>query len=247
MKYLSLIVRALVSKYPQIAEHVAGRYAWIAAAALVTDDADAVKTFEHYLRQIQQAVRGLYMGSISDGDFIGIMAEIIPAQLTKAWNQGMRDNGLDPAYDMLEEWQLELDARILSEYDFVDRFAADILDARETLADGENRLDGLLARAALWANRYNDIYNWAKMATADGTDKYRWVLGATEEHCYQCGALNGIVAFAREWEQSRFTPQTPPNPMLECGGWRCDCRLEKTTARRSPKALDQLIRIAMGR
>ena len=28
--------------------------------------------------------------------------------------------------------------------------------------------------------------------------------------------------------RQRFRPQNPPNQMLDCGGWRCQCRLEKT-------------------
>ena len=197
-------------------------------------------TYAHYSRQISSAVASLYNGMITEREFVDLFAEIIPRQLTKAWNEGMRDNGIDPDGDMLEEWQITLDSMILSEFDFVDRFAAVIVKAQ---SDPE-ALKALLARGDLWANRYNDVYNESKLATSKGTIKYRWVLGRTEEHCDTCSALNGIVAFSREWEQSRFRPQNPPNKLLECGGWRCDCVMEQTTDRRTANALTKLLDIA---
>jgi hypothetical protein len=196
-------------------------------------------TYGHYSRQISGAVAMLYNGAMTEAEFVTLFSDIIPQQLRRAWNEGMAENGLDPG-DITEEWQLTLDARILSEFDFVDRFAAAIVAARSD----PTALQGLLARGDLWANRYNDVANEARLLTADSKEKYVWRMGATEEHCQTCSALNGIVAFAREWEQARFRPQDPPNDLLECGGWRCDCTLESTTARRTPKALDRLLDIA---
>lgn len=48
--------------------------------------------------------------------------------------------------------------------------------------------------------------------------------------------LNGIVAYAREWNEYGIHPQSPPNDLLECGGWRCQCRLVSTAKRVTPKA-----------
>lgn len=197
-------------------------------------------TYEHYSRQISSAVSDLWGGKLTRDQFTSQMADLIFAQLTRAWRQGMRENGLDPDTEMLPEWQDILDGRISSEYNFVDGFA----DAIVAVQRDEDALQGLLARGDLWANRYNDVYNESKLITGEGTTKFEWVLGATEEHCLTCQALNGIVAFAREWEQSRFKPQDPPNDLLSCGGWRCDCSLNETTKRRSPNALDRLITIA---
>jgi cytochrome c len=85
----------------------------------------------------------------------------------------------------------------------------------------------LLDRVSLWANRYNEIVNLA-MITCRPNDRFAWRLGATEQHCTTCAALNGVVATGAQWEASGYHPQNAPNAMLECGGWRCDCRMEYT-------------------
>jgi hypothetical protein len=110
-------------------------------------------------------------------------------------------------------------------------------------AKNELGWDGMLARAELWANRYTDTVNIAILTTKE--QKLVWNLGATEEHCETCAALNGIVAWASEWELANVHPQSPPNDLLECGGWKCDCSLEPTEKRRSPKALTTLLDIAV--
>jgi hypothetical protein len=205
------------------------------------DLAAVLKTYTHFSRQISQAVRDLFNGG-DVGDFTGTMAEIISVQLPKAWAAGMDENGLSYPDDMIEEWQLQLDGIILSEYNYVDGFAQAIIDAR----DNPDALPGLIKRGDLWANRYNDVQNQALMMTAGGKDRMVWILGDSEENCPTCSALNGIVAYSREWEQSRFKTQNPPNGMLECGGWQCHCQLLPTNQRRTRNALDRLIEIAQG-
>jgi hypothetical protein len=192
------------------------------------------KTYDYYSRTIEGYVRDLYRGDIEEGDFVTQMSELIDAQLTRAWHEGMRENELDPVEDMEPEWQSMLDEIILSEYDYVDNFAADIVAARDEQLDWEP----LLSRAELWANRYNDVYNTSVVTT--GNQKLIWILGATEEHCDNCAALNGIVAWAEEWEESGVVPQNPPNMYLSCEGWRCDCQLIPTTARHTRNALDAI-------
>lgn len=197
----------------------------------------AAKTYAYYLRTISSYVRTLYNGG-SEGEFIDSMAELIPAQLTRAWNEGMRENGLDPVEDMIEEWADKLEELILNEFDYVDNFAADITAA----VSAGSGIDALLSRAEIWANRYNDVLNISILTTKE--QKLKWILGATEEHCSTCSALNGIVAFASEWELSGVHPQNPPNAALECGGWRCDCSLEPTSERHTRGAWDRIMAVA---
>lgn len=198
----------------------------------------SLKTFEYYLRTIQGMVRDLYRGDISEGEFVDTMASLIEAQLTRAWNEGMRENDLDPVEDMEPEWQEKLNALILSEFDYVDGFAADIVAASEQQIPWE----GLLARAEVWANRYNDVVTQSIITTKE--QKLLWVFGDTD-HCSTCERLNGIVAWASEWEEAGVVPQNPPNDRLECGGWRCQCTLIPTANRRTRGAL-QAIRDALG-
>jgi hypothetical protein len=220
---------------------------------LLVDVYRAAKTYAHYDRVLRSGVRDLYNGDITESDFVTILQDLIPQQLTRAWHEGMAENGLEPD-EMIPEWEDQLQAMILSEYDYVDGFAADIAAAAQSDLVLGDSLDGLMSRADLWANRYTDVVNEAKLRTADGKDKFVWNMGATEEHCWICSALNGIVAFAKEWEQSGFRPQEPPNELLSmerggekgCKGWRCDCTLNSTTDRRTNGALDKLLALAVG-
>jgi hypothetical protein len=135
----------------------------------------------------------------------------------------------------------QLQTFVEGEQGYVEQLSRDIIDAKID----EKPLDGLLSRVQLWANRWNDVYNAAQVTiTAEFGGKLQWHLGKTEQHCPSCAALDGIVAFATEWEASGVHPQGAPNDALECGGWRCDCSLVQTDRRRSPRALDRIMDIA---
>ena len=123
----------------------------------------ATKTYEYYSRTISGLIHDLYRGDIEEGDFVTEMADLIQAQLTRAWNEGMRENDLDPQEDMEPEWQEILDNIILGEYDYVDGFAADIVAAR----DEQLPWEPLLSRGDIWANRYNDVVNQSVITTGN--------------------------------------------------------------------------------
>lgn len=190
------------------------------------------------LAHILGLVRGVY-GNRVGGNFIDIMANLISGQLTQAYRQAFEDEGftdfLLPPY--LEE---SLQSMILDQYDYVDGYYRDIIDARIE----KKPIDPLLARASLWANRWTEAYNEAVhliMLNEGGNEM--WVLGQTEEHCETCSRLNGIVARASEWEKLGVRPQSAPNDMLACGGWNCDCSRVPTDKRRSPRAFDTILNI----
>jgi hypothetical protein len=143
--------------------------------------------------------------------------------------------------EMTPEMKNEMEQFILDELPYVDRLAGDIINAR-TLDRAENtpgqRLAQITWRADLWANRYNEVMNAARLrVTEQFGGKMMWVLGATEQHCETCSALNGKVAFANEWRDSGLMPQSS---VLMCGGYRCDCELVPTDRRRSPNIADYL-------
>jgi len=182
-----------------------------------------IKTVGHYERVLKEAVHDLYNGVIDDRTFIDNLLNLIDGQLTRAWNEGMRNNDLDPQRDMTPEWEEALENLKLNELDYVDDFADEIIRA----AKAGDPIDPFLDRSTLWANRYNEVVN-TSMITTRPEDRFAWRLGATEEHCATCATLNGVVATGQEWQESGYHPQEPPNGMLECGGWRCDCRFEYT-------------------
>lgn len=200
-----------------------------------------VKTYDEYRSRLWRAMLRLYNGG-RDASFLATFARTIDQQLTQAWNNGADEVGVAP--DEMTRADIEiLNAIIANENDFITRIAGEIQSDRD---DGMTREDfekKYGARVDLWANRYNETVNRAKMQFGS-KQKFVWELGATEEHCQTCSKLNGIVAFGHEWESTGFHPQMPPNPKLECEGWRCDCSLTPTNKRRTARAIDRLTQIA---
>jgi len=188
----------------------------------------ACKTLAFYSRKLSQLTRDLYNGKITQNAFVDEMADLVQNQLERAWREGMRNNGLDPEKDMTDEWEQLLQELIAEEYNHVDAFAQAIVDGAAVAPpeDPQVNLNGLLSRAELWVNRYTEVVNYCMVVTRPD-DRFKWVYGDTE-HCGTCEALNGIVATGKQWQESGYQPQNPPNDKLECGGWKCQCRFEYT-------------------
>jgi hypothetical protein len=67
-----------------------------------------------------------------------------------------------------------------------------------------------------------------------------WREGDTMDKCVVCVALDGIVAPVSVWRSLGVQPQAAPNDKLDCGGWRCQCVLEITTAQADEDAADRI-------
>ena len=227
---LHQIIRQVVKIYPEVKPLLSNRARWMLG---IPD----IKTYDYFLTELSRMIRNVYTGNMG-GDFIDIMANLISGQLTQAYNQAWKDEGGEGSLpDYLSQ---SLEDAILNQYDFVDGLYRDIVDARVD----KTPIDPLLARAPLWAERWNEAYNTAVLLiTSENGGNLVWELGETEQHCTTCAALNGIVARASEWEELGVKPQSAPNDVLECGGWKCDCRLSPTDKRRSPKAYDMIMNI----
>jgi hypothetical protein len=227
------IIAHIADYYPQVLPHLSGKARWIAAARKQAE----YKTYDYFLQQVERMVTHVYNNQLG-GEFIDLMANLISGQLTQAFRQAWQEEEMDG--DLPPYLTDALEGMILSEYEHVDQFFRDIIDVR--LAGGS--IQPLLVRAQLWANRYTDALEQARhLITVETGGNEEWQLGETEEHCETCGALAGIVARASEWEQLAVHPQQPPNELLECGGWHCDCRRVPTDKRRSPKAFDTIMGI----
>jgi hypothetical protein len=199
------------------------------------------KTPDTYTRQMRRSVSALFGGSIDEFQFIDEMMAMINNQLNMAWKVGAYDVGVMETDFVFEDFQ-HLDSIINNEYQFILRFAQDIVDTR--LAGG--KIDALLARVDLWANRYNEVVAEAHVWFGKKT-RLQWRKGNTEKHCATCLALDGIIAFAEEWNASGVRPQAPPNPHLECEGWKCDCYLNPTDQRRTPRAFERIMNVVMSK
>ena len=196
------------------------------------------KTYDYMLGVIRHSVQSVYNGWMG-GEFVDILQSLINGQMTQAYRMAWEDDG-NTSFFLPDFLQTALDENIArnTNFDYLYQYYKDIIDAR---VDG-TPIDPLLARASLWANRYNEAYNEAAaLITAQTGGKLVWNLGATEQHCGSCGALDGIVAYATEWELAGVHPQGAPNAALECGGWRCDCSLTPTNERKTRNAWNRII------
>lgn len=225
-------IRQVVATFPEVRTYLSGRSRWSLYKPA------EYKTVEYMENAIEGLVNGVYNGNIG-GQFIDTLANIISGQLTQAYRQAWEDEGMTDYFapDYLSE---SLEAMILNQYDYVDQFYRDIVDAR---VDGTS-VSPLLARAKLWANQWNAGYNEAvRLITLQGGGNLVWEYGDAE-HCNTCLSLNGIVARADEWDTLGVKPQ---GDMLECGGWNCKCALVSTDKRRSPNAYGRIEEILLAR
>lgn len=178
-----------------------------------------------YGQGIRNNVYGLWIGVFDKFTFVDSVSSSFRRGLTLAWMDGAAQCGIKPE-DYTPDERMALSDMINREIMFVTSFANAIADNSR---DNGGKLGPLNQRTTLWVNRYNDAYNTGmRMACKDS--KMMWVLGATERHCNTCAGLAGTVLRGSEWTRSGYVPQSPPNAMLECGGWKCDCRFEVTTS-----------------
>jgi hypothetical protein len=203
------------------------------------------KTYEFFLSAVEGLVHGVYNGLV-DSDFVYAMDNLIVGQLRDAYTRAWVDDehfGELPAY--LQE---SLDAMVEEQQSHVTDFFHAIIDARVD----RTPIAPLLNRAGLWAGRYNEAYEMARhLIAVENGGKEIWVTNPQKESCSICLALNGIVAYAREWDELNVHPRNAPNPILSkerggCGGWKCGCERKPTDQRRSPKAYTTILNIVSG-
>jgi hypothetical protein len=170
------------------------------------------------------------------------LKNLIKGQMRKAYEEAWKEDGNELP---LPEYLATAAAALVDEQaGYVDGYYKAIVDARV----GATSIEPLMYRAELWANRYTQAKNDAvALISAENGGKLVWMEGDTADKCDTCLALNGVVAYATEWQQAGFKPQNAPNAMIDCGGWNCQCRLESTEKRRSPRALETLMNIATSR
>lgn len=225
---------ASITKYPATEQDV-----WLT---------NALKTIGYYRRVMWKAVLKYYKQEMEDTEFLDVMIRLIEGQMRRAWNEGMRSIGLDPATDMKPEWEQMIQEAINSEFNYVLKLGTDIQTARAR----ELGVDRFRSRVELWVNRYTDIVNRAKIECGkDLNKKFRWKFGDTI-HCPACLELNGIVTTAREWWNLDVRPQSPPNWALSsrpegCIGWHCQCEFMLTNERKTVDADLKILHAVYGR
>ena len=195
-------------------------------------------TVDAFFRTMWTATKELFSNR-AVFQFESVMLNLIEQQYKRAWREGMRTLNLDPLADMTPDADAILQDTILAEYDHVGKYAQDVV----TAAYAHSGFEQFRVRVSMWANRYNQMREMAIRFFSDVQQRLQWVENDTIEKCPVCVRLDGIVAYAQEWDALNVHPQHAPNPYLVCGGWNCKCTLEPTTQRRTARAFDVIMNI----
>ena len=185
---------------------------------------------EHdYLVGIKRAIYGLWSNKIDAQTAFIQLWTTIEKGLMWAWYNGAAECGIQS--DELTQGELAaLSDAIFNELQYVEQLIYDVI---EHSRDSGTKLKAWYPRLNMWANRYRDVQNQAKML-ACGNQKLKWVLGPTEEHCPDCSRIAGKVKRATTWAASGWEPQSHD---LACHGYNCLCVLELTDDKLSPGKL----------
>lgn len=224
----SAFIRSIVGVVPAVRPWLNGR-----ALAFVFSVNPSYKTQEYFEATVEHLIQQLYDGNMDGSTFIDIMDSLISGQLYDAYVQAWEsDENTLPLPDFL---QSALDEAVVNQQDFVQGLEQDVVIA------SVDKTGAPTERAALWANNWTSEYNNAQVLITSNTGgNMMWVEGDTKDKCTTCLALDGIVAYATEWQDAGVQPRNAPNDMIECGGWNCNCTLEATDQRRSPNAADRI-------
>ena len=82
-----------------------------------------VKTYGYMLNHVDKLARDLYSGSSTRDQFVDSMADLIEQQLRRAWNEGMRNNELDPQTDMTDEWEEIFQELVTDQFNYIEGYA----------------------------------------------------------------------------------------------------------------------------
>lgn len=178
------------------------------------------KAYSHtrsvFQNQMQKALRR-YRRTENVIEFRSRATQLINVYGVKAYVDGLNAGGAVGAGlgDLSDEERREMQMLINLQNNYVGSFNIGNI-ATVTQAD---------YHAQLWTNKSLDgIYNAGLIAGAKNGN-LEWVLGATE-HCKSCLSVEGRVYRANIWAKYEWQPRSD---LLECGGYNCQCRFEKTT------------------
>lgn len=160
----------------------------------------------------------------SSGDMSRQMKRMIKSMARDAYTEGLLEGGVDEE-ELEDEDERIIDEWVAEQTSYTLEYAKSITEARKSDDDEEVTLNNFLTRVEYWVDNLNVLANKG-YASAKSDMMVRWRLGETEEHCATCSKLNG-QRHRLSWFTSRdYLPQQRGSEELQCGGWKCDCRLE---------------------
>jgi hypothetical protein len=183
-------------------------------ADTATKDYPATK--DAFVDDVAAAISDAASGEISKAAFAIRMRAALSKFGKAAYLDGLEDGGVEAT--ALEGADSDSFATILAAQ------SAYVTDARAGITDFGGDAE---ARAAMWGNKSLQLFYDAGLMSSDKNGLYLWEMGNTE-HCKDCLRLNGQKHRLKEWHDEGWLPQSSD---LECGGYRCQCSLKKTTGR----------------
>jgi hypothetical protein len=175
-----------------------------------------------FRRNLRASVRGLWTGALTKRQALSTFRRAIEVSIERAWVEGAAECGIQ-ADELTVEELTKRDEFIFDQTGFAEGFIDDI--AAQSKVNG-GQLTPLLQRLEMWVNQYESARQQSE-AMACANEKRVWVLGRVEKHCSTCPALAGQVRRLSFW-QNNVMPRNGPNDKLECKGYNCQCRLDKT-------------------
>lgn len=170
-------------------------------------------------RNIRGAVRGLWIGVYSAGEFFRQMVYALERGIFQAFKEGFAEFGISMD-EMNTEDKGAMFNFLANQAVYIDGFAQSIIQNNKNHG---GKMGPHMLRAEMWINRYKEARSLARVIAAK--DRHLvWVLG-NSEHCGSCTKLAGKVKRGSVWLEHDIRPQ---HPALECGGYKCKCDLIPT-------------------
>lgn len=164
---------------------------------------------ERFIDILTRVVSGSLRANQAENRMLGLLL----GAGEKAFADGLLEGGVTDPLDTDEQTQVQ-------------EWVADQIDYLVNLlsAAKADEVGSITDRADLWVNKgLTQMYNAGRIS-ANKNGYYTWKLGNTEMHCDDCRRLAGQVHRFKEWYARGWLPQSDK---LECGGWYCDCSLER--------------------
>lgn len=173
-----------------------------------------------FARGVRSAIYRLWSDRGDMFDFVDGMSSALRRGLTRAWQAGAAEVGIQP--DELTREEIDaLNTLINEQIYYLIPFGQDIVERNKPSG---GLLRNVNRRGEMWINRYEDARNQGKIMAA-GNMKMEWVMGPTIEHCQDCLKYNGRVYRASIWNKYNIKPQSMN---LSCHGFKCLCKFVAT-------------------
>jgi len=110
------------------------------------------------------------------------------------------------------------------EVDFIKGFGSALsMNDPRYIKDNVIDISAILQRMRFYQGKVRGTAGWGTLDASSPLDKWKWVLGATEDHCFDCPYNASLGAFTRD--QWYSTPGSGDTPCL----FNCKCHLVRVS------------------